>query len=349
MLKGIDVSSHDGFNGTKFSGNTESCYQDSDFVIVKATQGLTYVFSECDPIYQRAKRDGKLLGVYHYAGGNDPESEAEYFYKNIKGYIGEAIPCLDFEQYQNKAWNDNSWCLKFVKKFHELTGVYPLIYTQASAVSRIANCADLCGLWVAGYPTNNNSWDMPKFRYNISPWKAWSIWQYSSSNEKTDRNYAQLTKESWAKIAKGSGVVVTEEPIEANEDVEDEDIAEVQEWLNNTYNAGLAVDGIYGEKTHAALVKALQTELNKQFNAGLSVDGIFGAKTKAACINVRKGAQGNLTRIIQCCLLIHGYDISLDGVFGSRTEECVKAFQKVRAITQDGVVGKNTWTNLFDF
>lgn len=346
MLKGIDVSSHDGFNGSKFSSNTESCYQDSDFVIVKATQGLTYVFSECDPIYQRAKRDGKLLGTYHYAGGNDPESEAEYFYKNIKGYIGEAIPCLDFEEYQNKSWHDKNWCLKFVKKFHELSGVYPLIYTAASQISRIENCADLCGLWVAGYPTNNNSWELPKFRYTIKPWKAWSIWQYSSSNEKTDRNYAQLTAESWAKIAKGSGVVVTEEPIESSKDVEDKDIAEVQEWLNNTYNAGLVVDGIYGEKTHATLVAALQTELNKQFNAGLDVDGIWGPKTKAACVNVRKGAQGNLTRIIQCCLLIFGCVVSLDGIFGEKTESFVKEFQSAKGISIDGVVGINTWTKM---
>lgn len=346
MLKGIDVSSHDGFNGSKFSSNTESCYQDSDFVIVKATQGLTYVFSGCDPIYQRAKRDGKLLGTYHYAGGNDPGTEAEYFYKNIKGYIGEAIPCLDFEEYQNKSWHDKNWCLKFVKKFHELSGVYPLIYTAASQISRIENCADLCGLWVAGYPTNNNSWELPKFRYTIKPWKAWSIWQYSSSNEKTDRNYAQLTAESWAKIAKGSGVVVAEEPIEASEAVKDKDIAEVQEWLNNTYNAGLAVDGIYGEKTHAALVAALQTELNKQFNAGLDVDGIWGPKTKAACANVRKGAQGNLTRIIQCCLLIFRCDVSLDGIFGEKTESAVKEFQSAKGISIDGVVGINTWTKM---
>ncbi|MBS6006869.1 MAG: N-acetylmuramoyl-L-alanine amidase [Clostridium baratii] len=46
-------------------------------------------------------------------------------------------------------------------------------------------------------------------------------------------------------------------------------------------------------------VKQLQRELNKQFNAGLHVDGYFGDSTLAACVTVREGAEGNLTRLIQ--------------------------------------------------
>lgn len=52
-------------------------------------------------------------------------------------------------------------------------------------------------------------------------------------------------------------------------------IKQVQEWLNNNYGTGIAVDGYYGSQTQKALVKALQTELNKQFNRNLKVDGIF--------------------------------------------------------------------------
>ena len=49
----------------------------------------------------------------------------------------------------------------------------------------------------------------------------------------------------------------------------------IQQWLNDNYNTGIAVDGFYGSQTKKALVKALQTELNKQFNRNLKVDGIF--------------------------------------------------------------------------
>ena len=63
----------------------------ADFVIVKATQGTTYVNPDCVRAYQQAKGAGRLLGVYHYFSGGDPAAEAEFFVKNVKGYVGEAI------------------------------------------------------------------------------------------------------------------------------------------------------------------------------------------------------------------------------------------------------------------
>ena len=44
---------------------------------------------------------GKLLGIYHYAGGGDPVAEADYFYTQTKNYVGEAVPALDWEEYKN--------------------------------------------------------------------------------------------------------------------------------------------------------------------------------------------------------------------------------------------------------
>ena len=206
MLKGIDVSNWDGWTGSGFGrSNTESAYKGADFQITKATQGTWYVNPLCDSQYQRAKRGGKLLGVYHYAEGTNAASEARFFYDNIKGYIGEAIPCLDWERGQNASWGSTSWCWSFAKEFHALSGVWPLIYVQASAIRQAASCAGKCGLWVAGYPDNRNSWDVPSFPYSISPWSTYTIWQYSSSGGATDRNVAQLTKESWKKIANPSG------------------------------------------------------------------------------------------------------------------------------------------------
>lgn len=209
MIKGIDVSSHDNFNGSRFKTNTEACYRDSDFVIVKATQGVTYVHRQCDAIINRCKNDGKLWGFYHYAGGNDPVSEAEFFYSKCRGYFGNGIPCLDWESINNKSWGNSAWCRKFVDKIHELTGVWCLIYVQASGRSQAANCANDCGLWVAGYPDNRNSWEIPRFCYKCSPWETYTIWQYSSSNEQTDRNVSPLTRDQWAAIAKGEKVAIS--------------------------------------------------------------------------------------------------------------------------------------------
>lgn len=124
-------------------------------------------------------------------------------------------------------------------------------------------------------------------------------------------------------------------------------IANIQKTLNERYSFAIAVDNLYGNETKTALVKALQTELNKQFGRSLVIDGIFGPATKTACINVRKGAQGNITWLIQAMLVCQGYNIEVDSIFGSNTENAVKDWQSRCGISVDGIVGKNTFEKLF--
>lgn len=124
-------------------------------------------------------------------------------------------------------------------------------------------------------------------------------------------------------------------------------VKSVQKWCNEKYDTGLKEDGEYGVKTKRGLVKALQSELNRQRDAGLKVDGKFGAKTKAACVAVKKGSQGNITRVLQGALICRGYDPKgFDGKFGSGTEKAVEAFQKACGLSSDGVAGKNTFEAL---
>lgn len=123
--------------------------------------------------------------------------------------------------------------------------------------------------------------------------------------------------------------------------------AQFQSWLNAGYGTGLTVDGLWGPKTRARAIRALQSELNAQFGKGLAVDGLWGPKTQAACVNVRQGASGNLTRIIQGALYCRGYDPKgFDGVFGAGCAGAVKSFQRAQGLSADGVVGKNTWEKL---
>ena len=124
-------------------------------------------------------------------------------------------------------------------------------------------------------------------------------------------------------------------------------IATIQTSLNEKYGLNISVDNIYGNETKKALVKGLQTELNKQYHRGLAVDGIFGTNTYNSCINVRKGAEGNITYLIQAMLVCHSFDIDADGIFGNATENAVREFQKRNGLSQDGIVGKNTFNKLF--
>ena len=124
-------------------------------------------------------------------------------------------------------------------------------------------------------------------------------------------------------------------------------VAEIQKTLNERYGLSIAIDNIYGNETRKALVKGLQTELNKQYDKGLSVDGIFGNNTYKACINVREGAKGNITWLIQAMLVCHSFDISVDGVFGNATKNAIKELQKRNGLSVDGICGKNTFNKLF--
>lgn len=124
-------------------------------------------------------------------------------------------------------------------------------------------------------------------------------------------------------------------------------IAIIQTSLNEKYGLNISVDNIYGNETKKALVKGLQTELNKQFGSKLAVDGIFGTNTYNACINVRRGAEGNITWLIQSMLICKLFNINADGIFGPATESAIREFQKRNGLSQDGIVGKNTFSKLF--
>ncbi|MFC0271140.1 peptidoglycan-binding protein [Metabacillus herbersteinensis] len=121
-----------------------------------------------------------------------------------------------------------------------------------------------------------------------------------------------------------------------------------QTWLNTNYRTDLVVDGVNGPKTKTAAIKALQTESNKQFNSKLVVDGKWGPKTQSAIHTVRKGATGNITRIIQGMLYCLGYDPKgFDGEFGNGSYEAVRDLQDDKHLNIDGLVGKATWSKMF--
>ncbi|AKG67042.1 GH25 family lysozyme [Lactobacillus helveticus] len=194
MLKMVDVSS--------YSPRSFATLSIADIVMTKATQGTHYVNPYCDTDYQHAKKAGKQLGFYHYCEGGNPEKEAQYFYHNTKNYIGEAVPAVDWESNENRSWGDKNWAKRFVTEFHRLSGVWCLVYVQSSALNQVANCSKTCGLWVACYPSMNwKSWSIPKMNVPTSPWKTYTIWQFTGDN--MDRNLVNTTVEGWKKIAKG--------------------------------------------------------------------------------------------------------------------------------------------------
>lgn len=194
-----------------YSGSSDSIIRDShaDGVIVKATQGTSYVNPRCNHQWDLAGQLGKLRGLYHYAGGGNPESEAQYFISNIKNYVGQGILILDWESYQNSSWGDASWSLRFVTEVHRLTGVWPLIYVQESALWQVANCAQYCGVWVAKYASMTwNSWTLPNMSVSAGAFACLTGWQFTGGD--MDRSIFYLDANAWNKIASGDGTIANQ-------------------------------------------------------------------------------------------------------------------------------------------
>lgn len=96
-------------------------------------------------------------------------------------------------------------------------------------------------------------------------------------------------------------------------------------------------------------VRRLQQECNNQGFSKQNVDGIAGPATLAGCPTLRKGASGNITKLLQEKLVKLGYNTNgVDGIFGSATYSAVREFQKTRGLSIDGIVGQNTWRKLLN-
>lgn len=194
-----------------YSGSSDSIIRDSHAqgVIVKATQGTSYVNPRCNHQYELAGQLGKLRGLYHYAGGGNPEAEAQYFINNIKNYVGKAVLILDWESYQNASWGNTSWARRFVDEVHRLTGVWCLIYVQESALWQVANCAKDCGVWVAKYASMTwNSWTLPNMSVSAGAFGALTGWQFTGGD--MDRSIFYLDANAWNKIASGDGTIANQ-------------------------------------------------------------------------------------------------------------------------------------------
>lgn len=104
----------------------------------------------------------------------------------------------------------------------------------------------------------------------------------------------------------------------------------------------IAVDGAFGAKTKAALVKFQKAQ-------GLAADGVAGAKTWPKLLpTVKSGSKGAAVKALQTELRAAGHSLTVDGSFGPKTKSAVVAYQKAQRLTADGVVGAKTWGSLVD-
>lgn len=210
-MNGLDISNHQGRAG--FDLAKVPC----DFVICKATEGTGFVDAYCDGFVQKAIAMGKPFGVYHFATGKTSgRTEADFFYKHIKGYVGKGILILDWEG--SAVGRGVSYAKEFLDRLQELTGVKGLLYSYNNCINSY-NWAPVAqadyGLWNAGYYAGDTI-----MGYNPSAplyggtgaWAGAAMYQYTSHGRLSgysgnlDLNVFYGDRNAWAAYAKGKAV-----------------------------------------------------------------------------------------------------------------------------------------------
>lgn len=108
----------------------------------------------------------------------------------------------------------------------------------------------------------------------------------------------------------------------------------------------MKVDGLAGWATQAKLTSLTGVEFKETEEDKVEMPEkpktIFGGDYRT----MQFGTAGDRVRILQRALLALGFNVKVDGSYGSTTHAAVKAFQKVVGLTQDGKAGKKTLTKL---
>ena len=172
-LNGIDVSN--------WQKGINLAAVPADFVICKATEGVSYVSPDCARQVEQAAAAGKLVGTYHYINGRGAVAEADFYLNNIKNWIGKYMLCLDWESQGNSQWGNESYLRQVAQRIIDRTGIPPMIYVQQSRMAQVKPVAQAlnCGLWIAQYANMNTT------GYQATPWNegayTCAIRQYSSA------------------------------------------------------------------------------------------------------------------------------------------------------------------------
>lgn len=236
MLKGIDVSKHNGtidWQKVKNSGTV-------DFAVIRAGYGrlISQKDIQFERNYSECKKYNIPVGAYWYSYAKSvPEiqTEARVFLQAIKGKQFEYPVYLDFEE-KSQFNLGKAKCSEMAEAFLtvlEENGYYAGMYSSKSHLENYftEDILNHYTIWVAHYGVSKTSY---KYSYDI--------WQYSESgsvsgiNHKCDLNYCY--KEDFPEVIKKAGLNGFTKSAETPESPEKSVEELAKEVLENKWGTG---------------------------------------------------------------------------------------------------------------
>lgn len=157
--------------------------QGIDAAILRATAGANYTDPRFPVAVQRAQDARMRLGFYHYLIADDAEearAQARFFAGAINGFEYQLRPAMLFEALEGLSTSQaNLIALAFLSEVENLTGVTPVVYTDAETAGSVwsRSVADNFPLWIIDERDTNNP------DVSSSAWSAWVGWQFSRTSD----------------------------------------------------------------------------------------------------------------------------------------------------------------------
>ena len=335
MFRGIDIYNGDGrpdFAAVKASG--------IDYIIHKATEGVNCADASFAVNVTAARAAGLLVGAYHFLRATPIDQQAADFLAAIKDHGPYTCLAIDVEDATpgnvsslgKEAITDR---ILTIYRAIRAAGYSCPVYAYASASwLRSLIDTDACRaaglkIWMAAYSS-----DTPDSTDHAD---ICDMWQYSDNGSVPGISRGVDMDVCYG----GLGATTAQAPAQtAPAKSGSATVRTIQQRLNSMRVASLAVDGISGPKTQAAI---------KSFQGicGLSADGMWGANTEAAYQSIaarptlRVGSNGTAVRYVQSRV-----GTSVDGIFGNGTRSAAQLWQRRNGLAADGIVGANTWAKL---
>ncbi|MDD7384733.1 MAG: GH25 family lysozyme [Actinomycetaceae bacterium] len=333
MLHGIDISHYQA--GLNVAGTG------ADFIICKATEGTGWVDQTMRGFAQATLTAGKLLGLYHFASGGNPRSEAEHYVSTVRPYIGRAILILDWEPTRHDL-QDHAWVRAWLDEVYRLTGVRPWLYASASVLKNTDWTGTLgsdYGVWVAGYLTTRKNilgdvqlpaTHRPRGKVTVAAYQYTSTGKVPGWAGRVDLDVAYMDKAGWTAYATPTNKPASKPAVKTT--------------AARPGGGKLTVDGWFGKDSIRALQRVMGTPQDGVISSQPTVNKKYVPHATSGWGWVARGAKGSPA--IKAWQKRIG--TPADGYFGVNS---VRATQKYVGAAQDGIAGKatmsawQTWLN----